>query len=238
MKYIYGLVDPRTRQIRYIGQTDDLAKRLQQHITDKSNTPKTEWIRGLQMAQLLPDIIQLAIVSDGENAHNAEYRWIYFARKNGWELTNTTGMKSEDYYSLQGYFERLIIEMEKPEDVVAKPYTMDDAKQEVIALLVKSLKSLSAIPSFARSVGTAIVFCLFTWVLCAGAAAWGSGETVIGVIGVIASIGGAFGTFLAILGWLTTMDDNSNKNVRAIRNVFLLLGLIQLCVATLVKFFA
>lgn len=42
MKYIYALIDPRTRQIRYVGQTDDLTKRLQQHITDKSNTPKID----------------------------------------------------------------------------------------------------------------------------------------------------------------------------------------------------
>ena len=104
MKYIYALIDPRTRQIRYIGQTDDLSKRLRQHIMDKSNTHKTEWIKGLLAANMRPDISQLAEIEDEDNVHMIEYRWVYFGRKNGWELTNTVGMKSEDYYSLQGYF--------------------------------------------------------------------------------------------------------------------------------------
>lgn len=142
MKYIYALIDPRTRQIRYIGQTDDLTKRLQQHIMDKSNTPKTEWIKGLLAANMRPDIIQLAQIEDEDNAHMIEYRWVYFGRKNGWELTNTVGMKSEDYYSLQGYFERLIVEMEKPEGIQSAQHTMADVKQELINILVNVLKGV------------------------------------------------------------------------------------------------
>lgn len=132
MKHIYGLIDPNINKIRYVGQTDDLTKRLQQHMQDGSNTSKVEWLKSLKTNGQQPRIIVLSEVQDGDNAHEIEYRWIYFGRQNGWPLTNTTAMKTMEYYSLQGYFERLIVEMEKPEGVSEQNRTWADIKQLII----------------------------------------------------------------------------------------------------------
>lgn len=166
MKYIYGLVDPRTRGVRYIGQTDDLARRLQQHLQEKENTAKGEWIRALRDQSLAPTIIQLDAVNGEESPHHVEYRWIYFGRKSGWELTNTTGMKSEEYYSLQGYFEKLIVEMERPEGVISREYSMADVKQGLLKNVVLLLDVIpgvwrafsSVIQGVARSKPLAVAF--------------------------------------------------------------------------------
>ena len=224
MKYIYALIDPRTRQIRYVGQTDDLSKRLQQHIMDKSNTPKTEWIKGLLAANLRPDIIQLAQIEDEDNAHMIEYRWVYFGRKNGWELTNTVGMKSEDYYSLQGYFERLIVEMEKPEDVSSKQYTMADARQELINLLVKTIKGIHNFKQLSMSPVSAIVFYAvsLSWCLTQSIIHQNSSAAKIG--GLVSAVT-VVGSIILVLVWA----DNEIKDNRSISKFMHLAGLLALC---------
>lgn len=209
MKYIYALTDPRDNQVRYIGQTDDLAKRLQQHIADKSNSPKCTWIRELTTNRQYPGIVQLATVTDEENAHYIEYRWIYFGRKNGWNLTNTTAMKSEEYYSLQGYFERLIVEMEKPADVPVKQYSGEDVKQELLTLVVKALKGFQAVGGNVSGMfslaSTNIAFALIAVLVCSATSSNANqnsnmasmGATVVGlslVAIVILTLGLLFGS--------------------------------------------
>lgn len=228
MKYIYALIDPRTRQIRYIGQTDDLSKRLQQHIMDKSNTPKTEWIKGLLAANMRPDIIQLAQIEDEDNAHMIEYRWVYFGRKNGWELTNTVGMRSEDYYSLQGYFERLIVEMEKPEDVPSKQYTMADAKQELINIFVNSLKGIYILsPSSSKTLS--FVFGAISLSFLAIQASKHS-NTDRGALGIITLIVTAFFMFIVGGAALECPENESQSFVK----VLYAISLVDLCVAVVV----
>lgn len=228
MKYIYALIDPRTRQIRYIGQTDDLPKRLQQHIMDKSNTPKTEWIKGLLVANLRPDIIQLAQIEDEDNAHMIEYRWVYFGRKNGWELTNTVGMKSEDYYSLQGYFERLIVEMEKPEDVVSAKHTMADVRQELINILVNVLKGVYVL-SPSRSKIVAFLFGAASLSFLAVQASRHS-NTDRGAFGIITLIATAFFMFIVGGAALECPENESQSFVK----VLYAISLVDLCMAVVV----
>ena len=226
MKYIYALIDPRTRQIRYIGQTDGLSKRLQQHIMDKSNTPKTEWIKGLLAANMRPDIIQLAEIEDEDNVHMIEYRWVYFGRKNGWELTNTVGMKSEDYYSLQGYFERLIVEMEKPQDVVSAKHTMADVRQELVNVLfylvqwayrvkILSLPALVFVFAYIAS----LAWCILQITLTRDP---NSGVAVIGIIGSFV-IG--LSTLLLPIGFI---DPKKNDSTLVLKKV--------LCVVSVAEF--
>lgn len=62
--YIYGLVDPRTEQIRYIGKTIDPKRRLYQHIRRakrnmRSYTHKTRWLRQLFSENVEPKMIIL-----------------------------------------------------------------------------------------------------------------------------------------------------------------------------------
>lgn len=154
-KYIYGLIDPSTNQLRYVGQTDDLNKRLQQHMQDGGNTPKVEWLRGLKSIGQQAIIIVLSVVKDGENAHEIEYRWIYFGRQNGWPLTNTAAMKTMEYYSLQGYFERLIVEMEKPEGLPEQKHSWADVRERLLWLFATGLDQ---IPSLSRWIKDAFPF--------------------------------------------------------------------------------
>lgn len=209
MKYIYALTDPRDNQVRYIGQTDDMQNRLQQHIKERKSNPKCDWVKELVDAQLRPVMVQLATVTDDENAHHIEYRWIYFGRKNGWNLTNTTAMKSEEYYSLQGYFERLIVEMEKPSDMPVKQYSGEDVKQELLALLVKALKGFQSIGGNVSGMfslaSTNIAFALIAVLVCSATSSNANpnssmanmGATVVGlslVAIVILTLGLLFGS--------------------------------------------
>jgi hypothetical protein len=58
---IYGLVDPRTNEIRYVGKTKQtLKKRLYKHIQDlRNNRVKKEWVLDLLGNKLKPLIIEL-----------------------------------------------------------------------------------------------------------------------------------------------------------------------------------
>ena len=54
MRYIYKLIDPITKEIRYVGQTDNLKRRFNDHLSSSTNinsvsynTHKSCWIRKL-----------------------------------------------------------------------------------------------------------------------------------------------------------------------------------------------
>lgn len=86
---IYGLVDPRSNRVRYVGKTTwSLAHRLKGHLAEvkaQGHTHKSRWIAGLLAEGLRPSVIVLerVPVSDWEEA---ECRWI--ARLE--DLTNVT----------------------------------------------------------------------------------------------------------------------------------------------------
>lgn len=58
MTAIYGLHDPETGELRYIGKANDPAKRLKSHVRDarRRNTPLYSWIRKLAASGLLPEM--------------------------------------------------------------------------------------------------------------------------------------------------------------------------------------
>src|SRR5690348_13036239 len=51
---IYALIDPRSLSIRYIGISGDPLARHQQHIKDKANGFKHEWLDQLKQDGLVP----------------------------------------------------------------------------------------------------------------------------------------------------------------------------------------
>lgn len=205
MKYIYGLLDPISNKIRYVGQTDNLTQRLQQHLQDTSNTPKVEWIKALKSTNTPPKMIVLSEVKDGENAHEIEYRWIYFGRQNGWPLTNTVAMKTQEYYSLQGYFERLIVEMEKPEGLPEKRYSWEDIKESLVKLFVQGLDNF---PLIAGALSDALpsAFCFLSTLCFVLYAARALGENkgelspVKFIFTLLVLFGGAAGLITAFIG--------------------------------------
>jgi hypothetical protein len=77
---IYGLVDPRTGVVRYVGKANDSAKRLKTHIRDarRRNSPVHCWIRKLAGVGLTPEMRVLEAVEgdwrEVERRLIAEYR--------------------------------------------------------------------------------------------------------------------------------------------------------------------
>lgn len=73
--FIYGLTDPRTNAIRYIGKSDNPRQRLKSHITEhnESSSPKALWIRDLWNLGLRPGIRIIMKVPYSQ--------WEYFERQ-------------------------------------------------------------------------------------------------------------------------------------------------------------
>lgn len=87
--YIYGLVDPRDKRVRYIGKTNSLKRRLEQHVSndDASNPRKQRWIAGLKEKGLRPEMI---VVEECDNANwiEREKFWIAEYRVTESDLIN------------------------------------------------------------------------------------------------------------------------------------------------------
>jgi hypothetical protein len=87
--FIYGLIDPRTDEIRYVGKANNLEQRFQSHQYDKSSTRKARWIRSLAKKELTPKIMPLES-TDKENWEEAEQWWIAYFRQMNCDLLNHT----------------------------------------------------------------------------------------------------------------------------------------------------
>jgi hypothetical protein len=76
--YIYGLLDPITRNFKYVGATRDIIRRNTQPpgkwLYSKGNTAKNRWIQCLAASGLRPEIVQLEVTT--------KERWIF--RRKEW----------------------------------------------------------------------------------------------------------------------------------------------------------
>lgn len=88
---IYGLADPRTGQLRYIGQTrTSLAQRLSAHIAPSSlrdPTPRAQWIIELRAQRRKPEIFEIESV-EAAAANEAERFRVGSFRALGCDLLN------------------------------------------------------------------------------------------------------------------------------------------------------
>ena len=68
--FIYALMHPITKEIRYIGKANNPKVRLRVHISDgrlfKENTKKSAWICSLLQKELEPELIIIEEVLDSE----------------------------------------------------------------------------------------------------------------------------------------------------------------------------
>lgn len=91
--FIYGLVDPRTEEIRYVGQTARGMTRPLYHGRDtvirKERTYKRNWVKSLKRLGLTYSVKVLEEVSLEKLAEREQY-WIAYGREQGWPLTNQT----------------------------------------------------------------------------------------------------------------------------------------------------
>ncbi len=90
--HIYGLVDPRTNKIRYVGKTVNIKRRLQNHLCPASlNRIRhvAQWLKGLVQHNSRPTVVILETVKESD-ADKTERRWIRRFKKAGLKLTNLT----------------------------------------------------------------------------------------------------------------------------------------------------
>lgn len=88
--YIYGLVDPESGLIRYIGKSIRPAERLQNHMNEISNCHRSHWLQSLKARGLRADMAILERIDGAYPWQHSERFWIAYGRANGWPLTNNT----------------------------------------------------------------------------------------------------------------------------------------------------
>jgi len=93
--FIYGLSDPRTGEIRYLGKADDPKRRFDHHVSAamRPNSPSyhiysANWIRSLAAVKLKPNLVILEWVPEEEWGHWEQW-WLDFFTGIGCRLVNT-----------------------------------------------------------------------------------------------------------------------------------------------------
>lgn len=94
MTYIYALLCPESRAVRYIGKTKNVKTRLYFHIwkakTSHLHNHCSNWIRSLLSRGLEPEMIVVSTVPVDEDWQSAEQAAIIEYRARGCDLTNGT----------------------------------------------------------------------------------------------------------------------------------------------------
>ena len=99
---IYGLIDPNTKELRYVGKTDCLRARIKGHYSSQElndGKDKSNWLLSLVNNGQRAEII---IIEDNviDNYKEAERYWIQYFQAQGAKLTNQMSMSRELKISL------------------------------------------------------------------------------------------------------------------------------------------
>lgn len=96
---VYGLQDPLTDKIRYVGRTIRFKGRCREHINNKGNKngcyEKRSWIKDLEKINTFPRMILLKECNDYGDACLFEYKFIQRFNALGYDLFNKFGTKPE-----------------------------------------------------------------------------------------------------------------------------------------------
>lgn len=87
---IYGLLDPRTAKVRYVGKTNDPKRRLSQHIKgrdDQRMTPVRTWVKALARRGIEPRMIEIELCEPAQWEDRERY-WIRYFRDGGHDILN------------------------------------------------------------------------------------------------------------------------------------------------------
>lgn len=90
---VYGLVDPRTLMVRYVGKSTSGMRRPRQHCSPSSmmdSTHRTRWIKALLRYHLCYRIVVLEYAKTPDALGALECWWIAYGRACDWPLTNAT----------------------------------------------------------------------------------------------------------------------------------------------------
>lgn len=85
--YIYTLNDPDTKEVRYVGKTNNISKRYSAHLNDKNKSHKVSWIKSLINNDKLPLITIIASFDCEKECYKAEIQYIK-------QFTNLTNLRS------------------------------------------------------------------------------------------------------------------------------------------------
>lgn len=88
---IYHLIDPRTNEIRYVGQTvQTLENRLKKHLRSKDKSHRVNWIKSITNEGLEPIIELICETNTLDKCNELEQFYIKKYRDEGLKLTNMT----------------------------------------------------------------------------------------------------------------------------------------------------
>ena len=91
---IYGLVDPGTKEVRYVGKSSYGLKRPKEHFKPSNyltqQNHKAHWIKKLKSEGKQPDIVVLKTATSEEELNQLEINTIKYYRDQGLKLTNGT----------------------------------------------------------------------------------------------------------------------------------------------------
>jgi hypothetical protein len=143
MNIIYGLIDPRTNLIRYVGLSSRGMRRPKDH--RRSSCPESycrRWVKTLQKLGLDYEITVLEVLAHPAELSQAERWWIAFGRACGWPLTNCTdgGGFSEEVLA-----KRLVRKAERARKKIEKARDEKAAVRETWRLNEEKHLSCSAI---------------------------------------------------------------------------------------------
>jgi hypothetical protein len=92
---IYGLVDPRTGQLRYVGKSVKGLRRPRSHMAPwvlkkEGHTHKGHWVKSIVDAGLRPKIVIIEALDSPTALYEHEHFWVTYFRAMGCPLTNAT----------------------------------------------------------------------------------------------------------------------------------------------------
>lgn len=87
--FIYTLANPITKEVRYVGKTNNLKVRFWHHLKTKKNTHSSSWIKSLKNQGLKPEM-EILEKCDLSNWEFLEKYWISQFKAWGFNLTNLT----------------------------------------------------------------------------------------------------------------------------------------------------
>lgn len=95
-RLVYGLIDPVTSEMRYVGATTVGLKRPKSHLRKSAYDGKYRdshfyrWIRCVINSGYLPEIVVIEYADENQDPFQLEKEWVAYFREIGCSLTNTT----------------------------------------------------------------------------------------------------------------------------------------------------
>lgn len=99
---VYALIDPDTNQVHYVGGTiDGIKNRLSGHLSSKTNTRVSLWVKSIKDKGLKPEIIELESLSYRKHVpcremNEMEHFWINYFNFLGSDLKNRQLLKGRN----------------------------------------------------------------------------------------------------------------------------------------------